>query len=198
MKIILATSNKGKVRELKEAMSEFEILTYNELIEPFEIVEDGKTFKENALIKARVGYEKLKNLESLQNSEFIVLADDSGVSLPILGNKPGIYSARFAGEDATSKDNMLKVISELKVRKIKKTRAFYTASIAIVGKNGESTVHGWMHGDIIDEFRGYRGFGYDPIFIPNGYDKTLGELPDEVKIKLSHRSKAINLIKKIL
>ena len=198
MKIILATSNQGKVRELKEAMSEFEICTYDELTEPFEIVEDGKSFKENALIKARVVYEKLKNLKSLQNEEFVILADDSGVSLPILGNKPGIYSARFAGADATSKDNMLKVIDELKKRKIKKTEAFYTAAIAIVGKKGEFTVHGWMHGNIIDEHRGYRGFGYDPIFIPTGYEKTLGELPDEVKKKLSHRSKAINLIKKLL
>ena len=192
MKIVLATSNRGKMRELKEAMSEYEIINYNEVIEPFEIIENGDSFKENALIKANAVYKKL------EDKNVIVLADDSGISLPILNNKPGIHSARFAGANATSEDNMLKVIDELKKRKIKKTKAFYTASIAIVSKKGESTVHGWMYGDVIDEYRGSKGFGYDPIFIPKGFDKTLGELPNKVKQELSHRTKAINLIKKIL
>lgn len=192
MKIVLATSNRGKVKELKEYLSEFEIVTYDELIEPFEIIEDGETFQDNALIKARAVYEKL------QCEDCIVLADDSGITVPVLNNEPGVYSARYAGVNASSKDNLLKLIDELKAKKVKKTKAYYTAAIAIVSKDSEFTVHGWMHGEVIDEERGSNGFGYDPIFIPEGFDLTLGELSGDIKRDLSHRSKAIQLIKYLL
>jgi len=194
MKIVLASSNKGKIKEIKE-YCEYEVVPYNELLEPFEIIEDGKSFKENALIKARSIYEKLKDKES----DFVVLSDDSGISVPLLGGDPGIYSARYAGEGASDKDNLFKLIDELKKRAVSKTPAFYTASMALVDDKGhEWSVHGWMYGDVIDEPRGDHGFGYDPIFIPDGYEKTLGELDGEVKKALSHRSKAIRLIKVLL
>ena len=192
MKIVLATSNRGKVKELKEYLNEFEIITYDELVDAFEIIEDGKTFKDNALIKAKAVYEKLKC------DDCIVLADDSGISVPILDNRPGVYSARYAGVNATSKDNLLKLINEIKAKKVKKTKAYYTASIAIVSKKGEFTVHGWMYGSVIDEKRGDNGFGYDPMFIPEGFDLTLGELGSDIKKSLSHRAKAIELIKYLL
>ena len=194
MKIILASANKGKIREIKEYCS-YEVLPYSDVVEPFDIIEDGDTFQENALIKARAIYEKLKNTEK----SFVILSDDSGISVPALGNEPGIYSARYAGEGVTDKDNLQKLIDELKKNNIKKTPAFYTAAMAIVTDKGEEfTVHGWMHGDVIADARGDKGFGYDPMFIPEGYHDTLGELESDVKKNLSHRSKALKLTQKIL
>jgi XTP/dITP diphosphohydrolase len=194
MKIILASSNKGKIKEIKE-YCDYEVVAFSDVLEPFEIIEDGDSFKENALIKARAIYEKLKDKES----DFVILSDDSGISVPILDHAPGIFSARYAGEGATDRDNLNKLIDELKKRDVKKTPAYYTAAMAIVNDKGEEwTVHGWMYGDVIDEKRGENGFGYDPIFMPDGFDKSLGELDSEIKRDLSHRSKAISLVKKIL
>jgi XTP/dITP diphosphohydrolase len=190
MKIIVASSNKGKIKEIKEFLKDFEIVPFNELIEPFEIEENGKSFKENAIIKAKAIYQKLPGN--------IVLADDSGISVNILGGIPGIYSARFAGDGASDKENLFKLINELKKRDIKKTPAYYSAAIALATPYGIYTAHGFMRGDVIDEARGDNGFGYDPMFIPKGFDKTLGELEDEIKKSISHRSKALELAKIIL
>ena len=190
MKIVVASSNKGKIKEIKKILDNFEIIPYTELIDSFEIEENGKTFKENAIIKAKAVSSKLP--------EFIVLADDSGISVPALNYEPGIFSARYAGSDASDKDNLNKLINELKKRGIKKTPAFYTAAIALSTPYGIFTTHGFMRGEVIDEARGNKGFGYDPMFIPNGFDKTLGELDEEIKNKISHRTKALNLAKLIL
>ena len=190
MKIVIASSNRGKIREIKELLRDFEVVPYTDLIEKFEIEENGNTFKENAVIKAKAIYEKLP--------EFIVLADDSGISVPLLGNEPGIYSARYAGIKASDRDNLNKLINELKKRGIKKTPAFYTAAIAIATPYGVFTSHGIMRGEVIDEARGDKGFGYDPMFIPKGFDKTLGELDEDIKNQISHRTKALNLAKLIL
>lgn len=189
MRIILATSNKGKIREIAEFLKGCEVLPYTDVMEPFEIKEDADTFKENALLKAKAVYARVKDKND------IVLADDSGISVPILGNIPGIYSARFAGAGAGDKDNLYKLIDELKKNGLKTTPAFYTAAIAIVTKEGAFTVHGWMHGNVINEARGDKGFGYDPMFIPKGYKNTLGELDMDVKKSISHRSKALNRAK---
>jgi len=189
-RIVLASGNKGKIREIKDFFNDYEVIAYTDLIDKLDIEENGKTFKENAIIKAKTIGEILKNE--------IVLADDSGISVPALGGVPGIYSARFAGADATDKDNLNKLINELKKRGIKKTPAYYTAAIALYTPYGVFTTHGFMRGHVIDEARGDKGFGYDPMFIPKGFDKTLGELDEEVKKSFSHRSKALNLAKIIL
>jgi XTP/dITP diphosphohydrolase len=192
VRLILATSNKGKVREIKALCKDFEVIPYSEIIDEFEIIEDGSDFKENALIKARAVFKAIND----ENS--IVLADDSGISIDILDGKPGIYSARYAGERAGDKDNLYKVIDEIKAKNVESSPAHYTAAIAIVTKKGEYCVHGWMYGEAIAKAVGEGGFGYDPMFIPLGYDKTLGELDDEVKKSLSHRAKALSLAKIIL
>ena len=191
-KLVLATSNKGKVREIKELCTEYEVVAYTELIPAFEIVEDADTFKENALIKARAVY------EALGDEDVIVMADDSGISVEVLDGAPGIYSARYAGENASDKDNLYKLMEDIKAKGVDSSPAFYTAAIAIVTKGIEKTVHGWMYGSAITEARGEGGFGYDPMFIPLGYDKTLGELDNEIKKKLSHRSQALSLASYIL
>jgi XTP/dITP diphosphohydrolase len=190
MKLVLATGNKGKLREFKQ-MCEGEVVPFSDLLGEFEIVEDGDTFAANALIKARTIYEKL-------DEDYLVISDDSGISLPILDGAPGIYSARYAGVGVTDKDNLYKLIDAVKGKGLKSTPAYYTAAIAIVSKYGEYVVHGWMHGDVITKPRGEKGFGYDPLFVPYGYELTLGELDDEVKKDISHRAKALRLAKPII
>jgi XTP/dITP diphosphohydrolase len=190
MRIIVASSNKGKIKEIKGFFKEIEVVPYTDLIEPINIVEAGTTFKENAIKKAKAIHKFFK--------DDVVLADDSGITVPALGNIPGIYSARFAGENATDTDNLNKLIEELKKNNIKKTFAYYTAAIALATPYGVFTTHGFMRGEVIDEARGNKGFGYDPMFIPNGYYKTLGELDEKIKKKISHRSKALLLASHIL
>ena len=191
MELILATSNRGKVREFKELLGD--ITPYTELMEEIDIKEDGDSFKQNALIKAKSVYDRLK-----KRGEYIVLADDSGISVPALGGEPGIYSARYAGEGAGDRDNLNKLVEKIRSLGLKRTPAYYTAAIAIVSPFGSYTVHGWMWGDVITTPRGQKGFGYDPIFIPKGYEKTLGELDSSIKSKISHRAKAMELAKKVL
>jgi XTP/dITP diphosphohydrolase len=190
MKIVLATSNKGKLKEFNQ-MCRDKVIAFGELLGDIDIVEDADTFKGNALIKARTIYDKL-------GEEYIVVSDDSGISVPLLGNEPNIYSARYAGEGASDRDNLLKLIENIKAKGVKRTEAYYTASIAIVSKYGEYTVHGWMHGEVIVEPKGDRGFGYDPIFVPCGYELTLGELESKIKRDISHRAKALVLAKPII
>ncbi|NPA51212.1 MAG: RdgB/HAM1 family non-canonical purine NTP pyrophosphatase [Epsilonproteobacteria bacterium] len=190
MKLILASGNKGKIREFKEILDE-DIIPFKEVVGDIKIIENGSTFAQNALIKARTIYNLLKD-------DSIVISDDSGISVPLLNNEPGIYSARYAKEGASDRENLEKLINKLRENNIVSTKAHYTAAIAIVSKLGEYVVHGWMHGIVINEARGDKGFGYDPIFIPNGYDKTLGELNSNIKAKISHRFKAIKLTKGII
>ncbi len=188
MQIILASSNRGKIEEIQRMLA-IEVVPYKELVD-IDIEETGTTFAQNALIKAKTIFTKLP--------QSIVIADDSGISVPALDYRPGIYSARFAGEGASDKQNLAKLIEELKIKGIKKTPAYYTAAIAIASPLGTFTTHGWMWGEVIDEARGDKGFGYDPMFIPEGFDKTLGELDKEVKDRISHRAKALKLAKIVL
>ncbi len=192
MNIVLASSNKGKIKEIKAFLNGWSIKGFDEVTTPFEIEENGTSFSQNALIKSKTLY------DFLQDENTIVLSDDSGISLPILGGQPGIYSARYAGKNADAKANTAKLVQTLKSMGIKKTPAFYTACIAVSSKWGDFTVHGYMHGYAIDEQRGDKGFGYDPVFIPKGESLTLGELDESYKLKFSHRSKALGLVKKIL
>ncbi len=196
MKIILASSNKGKIIEIQKLLPSFEVIPYSEILGSFEIIEDGYSFKENAIIKTKTVVEKLQGIK--YNEDYIVISDDSGITVPILNNEPNIYSARYAGANATDKENNDKLISKLKLKNISKTKAFYTACLAIGYKNNIYTTHGWMYGDVIAESIGDGGFGYDPLFIPSGYTQTLGTLDVSIKKDLSHRTKALNLAMKLI
>ncbi len=191
MDIILASGNKGKLKELNKSFNS-KITPYKKILGDIEIEENGNSFAQNALIKAREIY------KLLNHKNIIVISDDSGISIDKLDGKPGIYSARFAGAGASDKENLHKVIEELEKLNLKESNAHYTAAIAIVSKFGEYIVHGWMYGKVINTPRGDKGFGYDPIFIPNGFNKTLGELNNEIKNSISHRSKAVALAKPII
>ena len=192
MKIVLASGNKGKIAEFKKLMPNDEVIAFKDLLGDFEVEEDKDTFQGNAVKKAEEIYSKLSD------ENVLVISDDSGITVPALNNEPGIYSARYAGVNASDKENNAKLISKLKEKSLEKTTAYYTACIAIVYKNRTYTVHGWMHGNVISKEIGEGGFGYDPMFIANGFYKTLGELSPEVKKEISHRSKALKLAKKVL
>ena len=205
MKIVLATSNLDKVKEIKEFLKGYEIYALSEVVKPFEIVEDGSSFQENALIKSKAVFAKLKEL-GLED-EFISLSDDSGISVDALGGEPGIYSARYsdideggqmAAKNATDASNRAKLISKLNALNLQSSLAHYTACIAISSKFGDYTTHGFMYGEAINEERGTNGFGYDALFIPNGFTRTLGELDNETKLKISHRSKGLELANFVL
>ena len=205
MKIVLATSNLDKVKEIKEFLKGYEIYALSEVVKPFEIIEDGSTFQQNALIKSKAVFEKLKELGL--EGEFISLSDDSGISVDALGGEPGIYSARYsdidesgqmAAKNATDASNRAKLISKLNALNLQSSLAHYTACIAISSKFGDFTTHGFMYGEAINEERGTNGFGYDALFIPNGFNKTLGELDNETKLKISHRSKGLELANFVL
>lgn len=204
MKILLATSNSGKTKEIKEFLTNYEIYALHEVMEPFEIEETGTTFKQNAIIKSNAVFEKLKQM-GLDN-EFITLSDDSGISIEALNWLPGVYSARYSCSDneiITNRDdigarNRLKVIKELHERNLKESFAFYTACMAVSTNFGVFSAHGFMYGKVIDEQRGDHGFGYDYMFIPNGFDKTIGQLQPQIKAQISHRIHALKLLTYIL
>lgn len=195
MNIILASANRGKIEEFKNLLPNNNVFAYSDILGKFDIDETGSSFKENAIIKASEVNEKLKQIGE---KDFVVISDDSGISLPILQNTPGVFSARYAKVGASDKENNTKLISKLDELNLDRTPAFYTACIAIIYNDLIYTVHGFMHGMAINKELGTNGFGYDPLFIPNGFDKTLGELDFEVKQEFSHRNRALKLAKKVL
>jgi XTP/dITP diphosphohydrolase len=195
VKIILASGNKGKIKEFEKLMPNDEVVAFKEILGDIEIIEDQDTFKGNAIKKAQTIYQ---NLEKKGLKDMLVISDDSGITVPALNNEPGIYSARYAGADSSDKENNAKLIENLNKNSLDKTKAYYTACIAIIYQAQVYTVHGWMHGNVINKELGEGGFGYDPMFMANGFDKTLGELGYEAKKEFSHRTKALNLAKKVL
>ncbi|OGU33862.1 MAG: non-canonical purine NTP pyrophosphatase, RdgB/HAM1 family [Ignavibacteria bacterium GWB2_35_6b] len=182
--IIFATGNKGKLAEVKKIFegTEIDIISLYDLGEVPEIIEDGDTFEANSFIKAKAIFDSQKKP---------VIADDSGLEIEQLENRPGVYAARYAGENCTYEDNNIKVINELKDFPEPHRARFVCCAVYYDGQNKEVSF-GYLRGKIIKEFRGQNGFGYDPIFIPDGFDKTLSEMNIEEKNKMSHRAEAFN------
>lgn len=189
MKLIIASNNAHKIYEIKKILSgKFdEILSLKEANVQHETVEDGSTFMENSLKKAR---------EISEITGFAALADDSGICAHALDGAPGIYSARFAGEykGQESDDRNNALLLQMLSDKEDKT-AHYTCAMALVYPDGrEVCAEGYMYGTITDVPRGTRGFGYDPLFIPDGESRTVAEMSDEEKNLISHRANALKLL----
>lgn len=189
VKLVFATGNEGKLKEVEKIINsdKFEVISPNNLGEYPDIEETGDTYEENAKIKAETIY----NLFKLPT-----IADDSGLSIDQLNGRPGVKSARYAGENCTFDDNNYKVIKELSEFEEPHTARFVSCAVFYNGKKFISA-EGTLEGRIIDEFRGTHGFGYDPIFIPDGYDRTLAELELEQKNKMSHRGKSFKKLAKL-
>ena len=188
-KLVIATANNHKLKEIE---SLFKGTVIKEILsmpsDIGEIIEDGNTFIENSLIKARTVYNHTK-LPSL--------ADDSGLCVNALGGKPGIYSARYGGETLGYKEKMQMLLNELKDKE-DRTAYFITSAVCVLDDNYYIAVEGIVNGKIIENPRGFEGFGYDPIFQPDGYNITYAEMSLEEKNSMSHRALAMNKMKDIL
>lgn len=185
-KIILASNNKHKISELKSILNGFskiQLLSLEEANIFIEVEETGKTLNENAYLKAS----EIFNITGIP-----VIADDSGLFVDALHGEPGVYSSRYAGLNATYSDNCKKLIRELKKKNLTESKAEFRTVICFIDEiNNEKYFEGIVKGKIITEQVGDKGFGYDPLFIPDGLVKTFAQLTDEEKNKLSHRANAV-------
>lgn len=181
--LIFATHNQNKVEEVKAIFKEHNIKSLADVSYHNEIDETAKTFEGNALLKAKHIYEVFKTP---------VFADDSGLEVAALDDAPGIYSARYAGAKKNHQKNNAKLLGAL--AQTTNRKAQFKTVIAYVDANTEICFEGIVKGEIATALSGTGGFGYDPLFIPEGYSETFGALPREIKLKLSHRSRAINAL----
>jgi XTP/dITP diphosphohydrolase len=185
MELLLATANVGKAREFEQMLAaDFVVRAVDPRIE-----ETGKTFTDNAILKATA--------LSLQDRQSLVIADDSGLEVDSLGGAPGIFSARYAGANASDADKVAKLLRELGGKHDRRARFRCVIALARDGKLVR-TFEGAVAGVIVDLARGTNGFGYDPVFQPDGCDKTFAELPSEVKNRISHRARAIEQLRACL
>lgn len=181
MKIILATQNSKKIEEIRLKLTEFEVEGLDPTLFPEELLETGKTLQANALQKARQVY-------AVTNTT--CFADDTGLEVEALNGEPGVYSARYAGEQKNSDENMNLLLEKLKDSMDRKAQ--FRTVIALIVEGKEYLFEGICKGHIIDEKRGALGFGYDPIFVPDGYDTTFAEMDLAIKNQISHRGLAVN------
>ena len=195
-RLVIATGNTHKTEEIRKLLDPFiksidDLQSYPEI---GEIPETGSTFEDNAALKAiAVG-------NYLGDSSW-VLSDDSGLEVSALNGRPGVFSARYAGENASDSENRKKILKELKDEDpdmLDWSASFRCVMILVKGKSKLAKFEGSVHGVISDVEKGYHGFGYDSIFIPEGFESTFAELPLEVKNSMSHRGRALNALKKWL
>ena len=189
--LLLATRVPHKTREIQEILGhEFDVEDLSGHPEIPETFESGKTFAENALLKA---------IAASKQHPGLVIGDDSGLEVDAVGGAPGIFSARYAGKGASDKDNLAKLLRELAGRGTLpgQWRARFRCVIALA-RNGKSleTFNGVAEGRVVDTPRGKNGFGYDPIFVPNGFSETFAELSADIKNRISHRGEALAKLKK--
>ena len=192
MELLIATTNSRKFKEIASILSflkDLKLLSLSHFPKYQVPKETGKTFEENAHLKA---------IQAASLTKKWVIAEDSGLVIPALNNEPGIRSARYAGENASDEENLLKIIHRLEKIDASKRLGHYICCMILMSPSGEKTqITETCQGSLILEKRGIKGFGYDPIFMPEGHSKTFGELDADVKHRLSHRGKALTKIKNI-
>lgn len=191
MKLVLASNNKHKINEIKSILQKngytAEVLSLNDVGYTAEIIEDGATFEENALIKAR----------TVSALGYIGIADDSGLCVDALNGEPGIYSARYAGEPCDHQKNNDKILNALQGKKGNERSAAFVSTIACCLPDGAYfTVRGECRGEMLESLQGNGGFGYDPLFRPDGYSLTFAEISFDEKNRISHRAKALEAFAK--
>lgn len=180
MELVIATNNAGKLNEIQAMLPDILLHTMRSIGFTADIPEPYATFEQNALTKAQTVHEFC---------EKAVMADDSGICIEALNDRPGVFSARYAGEGATDRENVTKVLEELRGEQHRK--AYYKAVICLVWREQTYFFDGVCYGTITEAPVGEGGFGYDPIFIPDGYQETFAQLPLALKNSLSHRGQAI-------
>ncbi|NGX39170.1 MAG: Non-canonical purine NTP pyrophosphatase [Chlamydiae bacterium] len=187
MKLIIASRNIHKIREMRSMLKEkgswdlYSLIDFPDYHPP---EETGTTFEENAILKA---------IHAAKELDDWVLADDSGLVIPALQGAPGVFSARYAGSASTDKENRTKLLQEMQSLKDEERAGYFACAIALASPNGlENCVTARCEGTITEEERGGQGFGYDPLFKRNDYNKTFAELEEEIKNRISHRRKALD------
>ncbi|MDQ0065526.1 RdgB/HAM1 family non-canonical purine NTP pyrophosphatase [Chryseobacterium lathyri] len=182
MELLVATHNEHKKEEIQQILeNSFTVKSLTDYNIHEEIVEDGDSFNANALIKAKYCFEK---------TGIPSLGDDSGLAVEALDGRPGIFSARYAGDHDFAK-NIEKVLSELEGQENRK--AYFITVLCYYDENGARYFEGRVHGNLLTENKGHKGFGYDPVFVPEGYDRTFAEMNPEDKNRISHRKQALDL-----
>lgn len=190
--IWIATTNRGKLLEFQQMLPDWTVKSVSDLKTYSPPPETGKTFEENARIKA-------KSLKAMVSGDWVV-ADDSGLEVEGLQNLPGVHSARYAGPKASDAENNAKLLkmSQMRLPADKRQARFRCVLVAYSSDGKEHVIDGLLKGVIADKMRGTGGFGYDPLFIPEGHDKTLAELGIAVKNQISHRAQAFKKLKEVL
>ncbi len=189
MRALICTTNSGKIKEFKDKLSSFHFFTLKEEDIFIDIAETGYSFEDNALLKLDT---ILTAYPYLMDKYDLILTEDSGLCVDILDGAPGIYSARYGGEHGNDDLNNKHLLTNLEFQSNR--RAHYEACIAAFFSNTKYTFTGKVFGNISFYPKGANGFGYDPLFIPEGYTETFGELDNTIKIKISHRANAIELM----
>ena len=201
---ILASQNKKKIKEIRDILIKYDmdVITRDDAGLPKDDIEEtGTTFEENSLLKAATIMEMIKADPVLNDKyhESPVIADDSGLMVDALGGAPGVHSARYAGEEHDFDANNTKLLAELKDVPDDKRAAHFVTVITMIYPGGEKLVaRGECHGHITSEKRGEGGFGYDPVFVPDGYDKSFAELGTDFKNTISHRARALGELERML
>jgi len=189
LELVIASKNEGKIREIIDILDlkDIKVYTYKDFPEWPEVEETGSTFYDNALIKARALVDAFGKP---------AVADDSGLEVDALGGKPGVYSARYAGEEGNSQKNIEKLLRELEgVPEEKRTARFHAVVVLMTPDGWVTSTEGTLEGRIGFELRGELGFGYDPVFIPTGEERAVAEMPLDKKNEISHRGKAFKKLK---
>ncbi len=196
MRLVFATNNAHKLQEVREILpADVEVISLHEIGFDKEIDETGITLEKNSRIKAEEVYQYVThNAHSTMIDG--VFADDTGLEISALGGQPGVYTARWAGEPSNPENNRKKALTELEG--INNRQAQFRTVVTLIRNGKTEQVEGIVRGEIATEERGDGGFGYDPLFVPEGYDKTFAELPAEIKNSISHRARAIQALCGIL
>ena len=193
MKLVLATRNNGKVQEISEmleAQTELQLLSLHSYPDAPVVVEDGTTYEENAIKKAST---------LATYTGHLTIADDSGLEVDALDGAPGVHSARYGGENASDQDRITKLLDAIQGVPDDQRSGRFICAVAIADPLSQpEVVRGVCEGHILHTPRGEAGFGYDPVFVPAGYDKTFAELGDEIKNRISHRARALDKARKLL
>lgn len=189
-KLVISTGNQNKVKEIAYMLKDMkiEVVSKKDIgLGDLEVIEDGNTLEDNSILKA-------KALAEAVDYKYIVMADDSGLFVDKLNGEPGVYSSRYAGEEGNDEKNNKKLLEALKDTEERKAK-FKTVIVLITENKETLVVHGQCKGTIGLEAKGTNGFGYDPLFTPEGFTKTFGELGEDVKNQISHRAKALEKLK---
>lgn len=190
-RIVLATNNEYKIKEIKSLLQRLplEILTLRDIPDLPPLIEDGDTFQDNAVKKATTVF---------RHSNLPALADDSGLEVFYLNMRPGVLSARYDGENATDEQNNLRLLKEMRGVPPRRRHAQFRSVLALVGNHENEITEGRCRGTLAESPRGTNGFGYDPLFVPDGMTKTFAELTDEEKNTISHRAKSLQQMIEVL